>query len=25
MAEDGVFKAAQGITTLEEVFRVVSE
>ena len=25
MAEDGVFKAAQGITTIEEVLRVVSE
>lgn len=25
MAEDGLFKAAQGITTVEEVFRVVSE
>ena len=25
MLEDGVFKAAQGITTLEEVFRVISE
>ena len=25
MIEDGVFKAVQGITTLEEVLRVVSE
>lgn len=25
MAEDGIYKAAQGVTTLEEVFRVVSE
>lgn len=25
MLEDGVFKAAQGMTTIEEVFRVVSE
>lgn len=25
MAEDGVFKAAQGMTTLEEVLRVISE
>jgi type II secretory ATPase GspE/PulE/Tfp pilus assembly ATPase PilB-like protein len=25
MAEDGIFLAAQGITTLEEVLRVVSE
>jgi len=25
MLEDGVFKAAKGITSLEEVFRVVSE
>ncbi|MDQ5927960.1 MAG: type pilus assembly protein PilB, partial [Patescibacteria group bacterium] len=25
MLEDGVFKAAQGITTLEEVLRVVTE
>ena len=25
MAEDGVFKAAQGITTIEEVLRVITE
>jgi type IV pilus assembly protein PilB len=25
MLEDGIFKAAQGVTTIEEVFRVVSE
>jgi len=25
MIEDGIFKAAQGITTIEEVLRVVSE
>ena len=25
MAEDGIFKAAQGITTIEEVFRVTTE
>jgi type IV pilus assembly protein PilB len=25
MAEDGFFKAAQGLTTMEEVFRVISE
>ena len=25
MIEDGLFKAAQGLTSLEEVFRVVSE
>jgi len=25
MIEDGVFQAALGVTTLEEVFRVVSE
>lgn len=25
MLEDGIFKAAQGLTTIEEVFRVVSE
>ena len=25
MLEDGIFKAVQGITTIEEVFRVVSE
>ena len=25
MMEDGIFKAAQGLTTIEEVFRVVSE
>ncbi len=25
MLEDGIFKAAQGITTIEEVFRVISE
>jgi type II secretory ATPase GspE/PulE/Tfp pilus assembly ATPase PilB-like protein len=25
MLEDGVYQAVQGITTLEEVFRVVSE
>jgi type IV pilus assembly protein PilB len=25
MAEDGIFKAVQGITTIEEVFRVISE
>ncbi|MDP3725927.1 MAG: GspE/PulE family protein [bacterium] len=25
MLEDGIFKAAQGITTVEEVFRVISE
>src|SRR3989344_938329 len=25
MVEDGIFKAAQGITTIEEVFRVVNE
>lgn len=25
MAEDGFFKAAQGLTTIEEVFRVISE
>ena len=25
MIEDGIFKAAQGITTIEEVLRVISE
>lgn len=25
MLEDGIFKAAHGLTTIEEVFRVVSE
>jgi type II secretory ATPase GspE/PulE/Tfp pilus assembly ATPase PilB-like protein len=25
MIEDGIFKAVQGITTLEEVLRVISE
>ena len=25
MAEDGIFKAAQGMTTIEEVFRVITE
>ena len=25
MAEDGIFKAVQGLTTIEEVLRVVSE
>jgi type IV pilus assembly protein PilB len=25
MAEDGIFKAAQGRTTIEEVMRVISE
>jgi type II secretory ATPase GspE/PulE/Tfp pilus assembly ATPase PilB-like protein len=25
MAEDGIYKAAAGITTIEEVLRVVSE
>ena len=25
MIEDGIFKAVQGITTIEEVLRVVSE
>ena len=25
MGEDGIFKAAQGITTIEEVLRVVTE
>jgi type II secretory ATPase GspE/PulE/Tfp pilus assembly ATPase PilB-like protein len=25
MIEDGIFKAAQGLTTIEEVLRVVSE
>ena len=25
MAEDGIFKAAQGLTSLEEVLRVISE
>ena len=25
MLEDGIFKAAQGVTTIEEVLRVVSE
>ena len=25
MIEDGIFKAVQGVTTIEEVFRVVSE
>ncbi len=25
MIEDGVFKAVQGVTTIEEVLRVVSE
>jgi len=25
MIEDGVFKAVQGITTIEEVLRVISE
>ena len=25
MLEDGIFKAAQGLTTIEEVLRVVSE
>ena len=25
MAEDGIFKAAQGLTTIEEVLRVISE
>ncbi len=25
MLEDGIFKAAQGVTTIEEVFRVISE
>ena len=25
LIEDGIFKAAQGVTTLEEVLRVVSE
>jgi type II secretory ATPase GspE/PulE/Tfp pilus assembly ATPase PilB-like protein len=25
MAEDGIFKAAQGVTTIEEVLRVISE
>ena len=25
MLEDGIFKAVQGITTIEEVFRVISE
>ena len=25
MSEDGIFKAAQGITTIEEVLRVIAE
>jgi type IV pilus assembly protein PilB len=25
MMEDGIFKAAQGITTIEEVFRAITE
>ncbi|MBI4088173.1 hypothetical protein HY418_02195 [Candidatus Kaiserbacteria bacterium] len=25
MTEDGIFKAAQGLTTIEEVLRVVTE
>jgi len=25
MLEDGIFKAAQGLTTIEEVLRVISE
>ena len=25
MSEDGIFRAAQGITTIEEVLRVVAE
>ena len=25
MVEDGIFKAAQGVTTIEEVLRVISE
>ena len=25
MSEDGIFKAAQGVTTIEEVLRVVTE
>jgi type II secretory ATPase GspE/PulE/Tfp pilus assembly ATPase PilB-like protein len=25
MSEDGIFKAAQGVTTIEEVLRVISE
>ena len=25
MSEDGIFKAAQGITTIEEVLRVITE
>jgi type II secretory ATPase GspE/PulE/Tfp pilus assembly ATPase PilB-like protein len=25
MLEDGIFQAAQGLTTIEEIFRVVSE
>ncbi len=25
MSEDGIFKAAQGVTTIEEVLRVITE